>query len=249
MIPRRLIPALLAAVAPIFSGCSSKAAGGDISPRERESLLLSNWRPPGGQTCQIEEPPSGLPAVDVVIDSGAVESAITDLWMAATSRPGYALFSIHATRDSSGAPIRVKIIESDVAERTAATLEALVSRYLRHPPPDQSSVRLKIEVGPTPRFTIGAQETCKPHLRNREQVSELLERAAPYVSGPGTARVWVFIDTRGNVRNARIETSSGNGEVDSLAMQLVYRMKFHPALQDRVAVPVWVALPVSIRRR
>ncbi len=219
------------------------------SRADRKDLVLSDWRPPPGQTCEIMMPDRGLPAADAIVDTAAVESAIARLSKSSDPPVGYALFSIMADRDSTGRPRRVHLLESDLPVETAAAVVELVQTHLRLPPEGQRNVRLRLTLGDGVRFAVGAQEMCKPVLRNRTDVEIILSRAARRLGYTGTAVVWIFVDRLGNVRRARLKESAGVPGIDELAVQLAYRMKLYPALSDRVPVPVWVTIPVVVRKR
>jgi outer membrane biosynthesis protein TonB len=47
--------------------------------------------------------------------------------------------------------------------------------------------------------------------------------------------------------NAELKTSSGVKVIDQIALAMAWEMEFFPALNDRLPVPVWVSLPISIR--
>jgi hypothetical protein len=194
----------------------------------------------------VHQPPDGLPAVDELVDSAGLHTAVVDLWQAHGSPPGSALYTLALTRDSTKAPVNIALIESGLPKAMRDSLTLLVWEYVRQPPQRTLRARLRIEGGPAPRFRVGATETCRPAMRNRANLQRLLARAAEFGVTSGTAYVWAFVDTLGRVENANIQRSSGSRSLDQYTLWLAYGMEFHPALMDRVRVPVWVALPVTI---
>lgn len=91
--------------------------------------------------------------------------------------------------------------------------------------------------------------TVSPVLRNREEIASLLVKMYPPMlrdmNMGGTVLVWVFVDANGVVRNSRVKDSSGLAALDSAAIKVTHRMKFTPAQNRDMKVPVWVALPIN----
>jgi TonB family protein len=152
------------------------------------------------------------------------------------------------SRDSvTGDPKRVAVIESDLPRSIQRVSRALVYKRVRGPAEDRSRARLRIDLGSEPYFRTGATEMCRPALRNRAEVQALLHRSLKRAEVSLSAIIWVYIDQKGSVERVKVQRSSGNPDFDKLASSLGYRMEFHAALNDRVAIPVWIAIPVSSR--
>jgi protein TonB len=102
------------------------------------------------------------------------------------------------------------------------------------------------DVSAAPAFT---PYTVAPELRNRSEVARLLERLYPPLIRDagigGTVMMWVFIDQHGAVRKVQVKESSGLLPLDSAAVRVSTQMKFSPAQNRDIKVPVWVALPVK----
>ncbi len=110
------------------------------------------------------------------------------------------------------------------------------------PPPPSDASRL----GDQPVFT---PYTVKPELKNRREAMRIVEGNYPKLLRDagigGTVNVWVFIDTRGNVKNAQVQKSSGNKALDEAALTSAREFEFTPALNRDKQVPVWVAIPIT----
>lgn len=95
--------------------------------------------------------------------------------------------------------------------------------------------------------------TTRPELRNREQVSQALERNYPPLLRDagigGEALVWFFIDRSGTVARASINRSAGYPALDSAALQVARTMEFTAAENRGEPVPVWVAIPIVFSSR
>jgi len=64
--------------------------------------------------------------------------------------------------------------------------------------------------------------------------------------GKSTVALEVHVDAEGRVVRMRVHQSSGMGRVDDAAMDMVRKMRFHPYRVDGVAVPVTLALPITV---
>jgi protein TonB len=100
----------------------------------------------------------------------------------------------------------------------------------------------------TPSFT---PHTIKPKLVNEAEVQRALVREYPPIlrdSGiGGQVVVWLFIDAEGRVENAKVDRSSGYAQLDEAALKVAKVMKFLPAQNRDLKVPVWVSIPVTFR--
>lgn len=63
----------------------------------------------------------------------------------------------------------------------------------------------------------------------------------------GTVYLWVDVAANGSVTGAKIEASSGNGELDAAALEAVGSWRFRPALKDGKAVAGQVRVPVMFQ--
>jgi TonB family protein len=76
------------------------------------------------------------------------------------------------------------------------------------------------------------------------QVSEMFRRSQ-YIGGK--ADMWIYIDERGSVMNALVKKTSGNEELDGMAIQVARLMRFAPARDGEVPVDVWIEVPIQFR--
>lgn len=116
------------------------------------------------------------------------------------------------------------------------------------PPPPQTVPGNALREAPV--FT---PYTRAPDLVNRADVAAALTKAYPRELRArllgGTATVYIFIDERGAVGDARINESSGHPELDEAALSVARVMRFSPARNRDAAVSVWVTLPITFQTR
>lgn len=224
----------------LAGGCASTPPpGGAGAPLE-----LSAWRPPSPQQCgfdRLEEPI----APHRVLDSARVATAA-----AAQQGPGSMLLSIAV--DSLGAVKRFRIIESTFSQPgSVALLEQLRAAFRPDAVPAPFAARLLLEGGGSRphRLRVGSHQECRPVLRNARAIADLIAGAAGGFPDGGQVRLDVFVTGTGRVAEARIQSSSGDGRLDQQLLFIAHRMEFHPALLDREPVPVWIRMPLSVRRR
>lgn len=121
--------------------------------------------------------------------------------------------------------------------------------------PTERAARMELEVTAADRSDAELMQaptftpfTTRPELRNREQVSQALERNYPPLLRDagigGEALVWFFIDRSGTVARASINRSAGYPALDSAALQVARTMEFTAAENRGAPVPVWVAIPI-----
>lgn len=95
---------------------------------------------------------------------------------------------------------------------------------------------------------VAATFTVPPRLKDPAAASRAIERERRRASLPsnGSPRVWFTLDTRGVVRSTSIYESSGDPDVDSVAVRSARHFRFHPAYKDNVPVCASVAFFVAI---
>ena len=95
--------------------------------------------------------------------------------------------------------------------------------------------------------------SVKPRLTNQEEVMRALQEAYPQELRDqgigGSARVWFFIETNGEVLNVVLNESSGVDALDLAALKVAEIIKFSPALNRDRAVAVWISLPITFQVR
>jgi len=91
--------------------------------------------------------------------------------------------------------------------------------------------------------------TVAPRILNRDEIRTALQRDYPPLLRDagigGTVKVYFFIDAQGQVQNVRIDKSSGHPALDEAALKVGRAMRFAPALNRDVKVPVWVSFPIT----
>ena len=100
----------------------------------------------------------------------------------------------------------------------------------------------------TPSFT---PHTVKPRLINLADVERALIREYPPLLRDagigGTVVVWLFIDAEGRVGNTKVDKESGYAQFDEAAREVGSIMRFTPAQNRDLKVPVWVSIPITFR--
>lgn len=86
-----------------------------------------------------------------------------------------------------------------------------------------------------------------PLLLNSDEIRQLLRDSYPErlreEGVEGLVVLWLQVDERGQVRQIRLQRSSGQAVFDSLAREVAPRMRYRPALNRGGPVAVWVAQP------
>ncbi|MDE2974533.1 MAG: energy transducer TonB [Gemmatimonadota bacterium] len=87
---------------------------------------------------------------------------------------------------------------------------------------------------------------------NREQCDSVPEReykpALRNAGIEGVPKVWLLVDKEGIVRDSGIGESSGDAELDDIALRIARCRRFAPALHKGVPVPVRLLLPIPVNR-
>jgi protein TonB len=101
-----------------------------------------------------------------------------------------------------------------------------------------------------PRFTTFE---VRPRILNLDEVRRMLERTYPPLLRDagvgGEVTVWFFIDREGRVLKRLVDRPSGYDTLDAAALKVADIMRFSPAQNRGVAVPVWVSLPIRFATR
>ena len=101
-------------------------------------------------------------------------------------------------------------------------------------------------VGATPSFT---PYTVRPDIKNRVEVARALEREYPPLLKDagigGTAQIWFYIASSGEVERLMVRESSGHEALDNAALRVAGAIEFTPALNRNEAAPVWISLPIT----
>lgn len=206
----------------------------------REQLVLSSWQPPPGQECRVSstEP---LPIARLA-DSTALVGAVANAGLP----PGAALLSLRS--DTTGAWSDVRLIESSLERGATERVVAAVRSHLRDPDPaDPVRARLRVGTGPPPVLEVGVRETCMPVLRNGVILERAIESAPRRgVSRDAWAALLIRIDTLGEVMEVELDEDSGDERFNQIVLAVAPHLRFHPALNDRQKVSVWIEIPVTL---
>ncbi|HET9709966.1 MAG TPA: energy transducer TonB [Gemmatimonadales bacterium] len=217
-------------------------ASGRTDPRR---LFLAPWRPPPGQKCFVSKKP--FPAVDLLFDTTALGRAVARFgsgsavaalafWPADTAwheefgpRPDSLVIVETTLPDSSRGPIR------------AALLEALQDRI---------TARLLIRIdlmNQQTRLRLAPALECPPVVRSLADVGRYT--AAMQTAGvpPGRAVLQFLVRPDGSLSALKVQTPSGNPDLDRVALSTVQLLRFTPEVINRIPVPGLVRFPVEVR--
>lgn len=117
--------------------------------------------------------------------------------------------------------------------------------------PPQPRMGSGVEVSDRPEWT---PYEVKPELRNAREYLRLLETRYPAMLRDagvgGTVVLWVHLDETGSVRETRVAETSGYGQLDRVAEDVMREVaRFRPALNRDQPVQVWVQIPVTFEAR
>ena len=93
--------------------------------------------------------------------------------------------------------------------------------------------------------TVFSTGTCTAAIRQAliDAYPPLLKQAGI----GGTVTAWALVDPTGAVARTLVARTSGRAELDSAALHVTSKMRFTPARNRAVAVPVWIKLPIVFR--
>lgn len=241
--------ALAALAAAVLPACASL---GGPSPR---AALLTDAPPAFDRACRPVQAPEALPAPAALVDD-AFASEAAAAWAAAGGPPGYVLLSMGYGRD--GMNIRRAVIEHNVSDALADTLQKLVFAHRRaaEPAREEWGVRLRVDLGETPSLRVGRREFCRPAPREAgyravSTAFDVRETSAwsvnePLLSDGGLVWVRVSLDEAGLVTDARLERSPVRGPWEVRLLNYVRSIPFYPALEDGYPVAAETRIPVRV---
>jgi hypothetical protein len=223
---------------------ATDAAAGTPAPGNRVALSLSTWRPPSGQRCVAAPLPAALPSPTQLVDAGAVNAVLSP---APLPDGSYALLSVKF--DTAGEVTRAVVIESSLADADRNRVALAVANALR-PQPHAAApwgVRLRLDATTPALFRVGRSEWCDASRASGQAAvggSEMIGRAtggvATTVDQPvqEPARWSVVISPEGNVVAATLLTATHYPDRVHDTQLALARLRYHPALDDRVPVAV-----------
>ena len=145
-------------------------------------------------------------------------------------------------------PATPVIAAADIDEDITIAPTTFEDNAVEDLPPPPSEVASDISAAPT--FT---PYTVAPSILNRDEVVRAMVREYPALLRDagigGTVRVYFFIDENGQVRDTRIDQSSGHAALDEAALAVADVYRFSAALNRDKKVPVWVSFPITFQVR
>lgn len=100
--------------------------------------------------------------------------------------------------------------------------------------------------GTDPEFTPFEK---RPELKSPAAARRAVERAYPealrQAGYGGTVILWAFVDSTGEVRNVKVNRSSGHPLLDEAAESVLWELEFHPATNKGWKVPVWIQQAIT----
>lgn len=254
MLPtRRLLP-LAAVAAAALAACAS--AGPSPALYASRGALLSEAPPRRERACRVADRPADLPAAAALVDADALARDVAALW-AGTGLPesgGYVLLSMRY--DRQGVNVRRAVLEANVADAVADSVQALVFAHRRSVAPSAGEwgVRLRVDLGPAPVLRVGRHEACGPAPVTRtfrlggDDPIDLRGSDVPQTMAEGGV-VWVrvWLDPRGQVTDARVERALLRQTQEARLLSYVRMLSFTPATEDGYPVPGQASLPLRVR--
>ena len=145
-------------------------------------------------------------------------------------------------------PATPVIAAADIDEDITIATTTFDDNPIEDLPPPPSDVATDISAAPT--FT---PYTVAPSILNRDEVVRAMIREYPALLRDagigGTVRVYFFIDENGQVRDTRVDQTSGHQALDDAALAVADVYRFSAALNRDKKVPVWVSFPITFQVR
>lgn len=174
-----------------------------------------------------------------MFDSTALHATVAQL-----PAGGSAVVSVWT--DTIGKPSLLRVIDTTLPETSAKALQEAFGSALRAGAPTLEHMRVRVDVGASPRFTRGSNEECPPVMRNPEEVQARLRQLAQGAPREGTTEVRVRVETDGSLSEVQVAKSSGSIELDRIAVEAARVARFRPGLLDRTPIATSVQFPVKI---
>ena len=221
---------------PLVAGCAGHARPAIPSdPAAREALLLTRHDLAPGRRCDIIDPGVALPALETVVDTAAVPDYMRQAGVSVNS--GYALFSIRY--DSTGTPVRARLIDATFADSLARPMEvAMGSALMPRPAGAPLAARLRIDFSPARRYRLGKSSYCEPQMlaaANRDPRSTLLPRGPVGSRSVRSYKFEVSISATGEVEGVRFLPPQDPALEDAVRASAA-RSHWKPALDDGIPV-------------
>jgi TonB family protein len=190
-------------------------------------------------------------ALDQLIDSAALHQALGAA--PGAGEPHEVLLSLRFVPEGvPGAPhVLRSTLDSDSATAIARAVDVLARPQTSTENP--WAVRLRITLADRPRVVVERSEYCAPVPEDtpglqRNTLGPMTGDELRDVMNLRPARGRVLVGDDGSVRMVEIRQSSGSRDFDDALARDVEATRYLPALLDGVAVSVWIALSMSVRR-
>lgn len=240
-----------------FAGCATGTGTlpvDRLTPSQRARALLTSADPPRANcTINVASPPAPADLVDMQAFRAALRKALPAL-----PDTGHVLLSVQT--DSMGTIVDGHILDASLPDSTAAAIVRALRGHTRnysddkdHQHPAGWDYRLRIAPGTADLITVGQPVECRPQILDKSAIRQRLEQDMndyDRMSAPPakliTVAIWLFVGADGRPIKEQVQRSSGDAEVDHLAVDAASVARFAPALSDGEPVGVWVSLPLSM---
>jgi TonB-like protein len=195
--------------------------------------------------CRAAPFPAQLPALDSVLDSASLATALK-----ATGVDKPLVFGL-TLGDLTGAP-RVHVLEKKVSDQVASRALQEVDAAIRKALTDREwFLRLRVEVDREPTLRLERSEVCAavPGPRSlrmqtfavpAESLAQIRRDASEAARRRRSLQYRVLIDAKGQVGVVELVHSSGDTRTDEVEADALRRRSFTPTKVDGVAVAAWV---------
>ncbi|MFQ5679723.1 MAG: energy transducer TonB [Gemmatimonadota bacterium] len=140
-------------------------------------------------------------------------------------------------------PATPKIAAVEVSEEITIAPTTFDSNPVRNLAPPSAEKEAEGDRPPFIPYTVA------PRLKNKEQVLAQLQKQYPRnlrtAGVGGTVLLWIYVDERGKVQDARVAESSGYLALDRAAQEVARTMLFTPAINRDKVTAVWLSQPVD----
>jgi hypothetical protein len=238
---------MCARVSLLFLSLTAISACGSHSqapvPRDatsRRALLLTENETAPGRHCRIVDADQPLPNVATVLDTAAIPEYLRQIGIA--SDTGHAVLSLRY--DSTGQATRERMIEYTVPDSLAESLRSVIaSALLPRPVGAPLAARLRIDLGPTPRYQLGKSEYCEAEViaaaapTQPVDVTIIGRSTHPVSTLPSAAqyKYTVEVSGAGEVLSVKFDSSVPSNLLDGFRTHVLHE-RWKPALDDGMPV-------------
>lgn len=224
MAPRSRLPTILALGLTALWGCASAAGG---VPEQCRSNL-----PPDPRSLQE------------VVDSLALQRGVEAAW-----EEGAGLTLATLTFDSTGASRRVDIISESVGDPARQAFREALDETARRTGEPRERIFLFLGDGRGPGVRrVAIHRGCAPEILNHDLVLTRLQTESRRLGleESQTVGLWVQVQLDGRAGEVRVAESSGEREVDAVAVRVLRTAIFRPGMIEGIPVGgIWARFPVN----